>query len=132
MNHLLSTKLNIYIINTVTLLFVVLFFVIRTTTAWIIVRYDFQKKFQSGYLPAAIPAYIVAYCYTDFLDFSGLDTNLIRDIFLLEKNQTYFPNTRSMEGTILVMSFVLYSYVYFLSKVSFPQIQRLYELAKLE
>ena len=37
-----------------------------------------------------------------------------------------------MEGTILVMSFVLYPYVYFLSKVSFLSTPvSLYELAKL-
>ena len=115
-NHLLSTKLNIYIINTVTLLFGVGFcsLLLGLTTAWIIVRYDFffSKILEWALLlPAAIPAYIVAYCYTDFLDFSGPLQTFIRDIFLLEnKSEYYFPNIRSMGGTILVMSFVLYPY----------------------
>ena len=137
-NHLLSTKLNIYIINTITLLFGVGFcsLLLGLTTAWIIVRYDFlfSKILEWALLlPAAIPAYIVAYCYTDFLDFSGPLQTFIRDIFLLEnKSDYYFPNIRSMEGTILVMSFVLYPYVYFLSKVSFLSTPvSLYELAKL-
>jgi len=137
-NHLLSTKLNIYIINTITLLFGVGFcsLLLGLTTAWIIVRYDFlfSKILEWALLlPAAIPAYIVAYCYTDFLDFSGPVQTFIRDIFLLEnKSDYYFPNIRSMEGSILVMSFVLYPYVYFLSKVSFLSTPvSLYELAQL-
>ena len=137
-NHLLSTKLNIYIINTITLLFGVGFcsLLLGLTTAWVIVRYDFlfSKILEWALLlPAAIPAYIVAYCYTDFLDFSGPVQTFIRDIFLLEnKSDYYFPNIRSMEGSILVMSFVLYPYVYFLSKVSFLSTPvSLYELAQL-
>ena len=99
-------------------------------------RYDFffSKILEWALLlPAAIPAYIVAYCYTDFLDFSGPLQTFIRDIFLLEnKSDYYFPNIRSMEGSILVMSFVLYPYVYFLSKVSFLSTPvSLYELAQL-
>ena len=137
-NHLISTKLNIYIINTITLLFGVGFcsLLLGLTTAWIIVRYDFffSKILEWALLlPAAIPAYIVAYCYTDFLDFSGPVQTFIRDIFLMEnKSDYYFPNIRSMEGSILVMSFVLYPYVYFLSKVSFLSTPvSLYELAQL-
>ena len=137
-NHLFSTKLSLYVINTIILLFGVGFcsLVLGLTTAWIIARYDF---FLSNILewalllPVAIPAYIVAYCYTDFLDFSGPLQSLIRDIFLLDnKSSYYFPNVRSMEGTIIVMSFVLYPYVYFLSKVSFISTPvSLYELAQL-
>ena len=41
------------------------------SSAWVISRYDFAGRAMLEWmllLPAAIPAYIIAYCYTDFLN----------------------------------------------------------------
>ena len=136
--HLISTKLGLYILNTLILLFgvgiVSLFFGI--STAWIIARYNFpfSKIFEWALiLPLAIPAYIVAYCYTDFLDYSGFVQTAIRDIFKFRSsNEYFFPEIRSMGGAIFVMSFVLYPYIYLISKLSFLSTPiSLYELATI-
>ncbi len=136
--HLISTKLSIYIFNTLILLFgvgiVSLFFGI--STAWIIASYNFpfSKIFEWALiLPLAIPAYIVAYCYTDLLDYSGFIQTFIRDIFKFKSSSEYFfPEIRSMGGAIFVMSFVLYPYIYLISKLSFLSTPiSLYELAAI-
>ncbi len=136
--HLISTKLGLYILNTLILLFGVgvtsIFFGI--STAWIIARYNFpfSKIFEWALiLPLAIPAYIVAYCYTDFLDYSGFLQTYLRTIFEFNSSHDYFfPEIRSMGGAIFVMSFVLYPYIYLLSKLSFLSTPiSLYELATI-
>ena len=106
------------------------------STAWIIARYNFpfSKIFEWALiLPLAIPAYIVAYCYTDLLDYSGFIQTLIRDIFKFKSSSEYFfPEIRSMGGAIFVMSFVLYPYIYLISKLSFLSTPiSLYELAAI-
>ncbi len=136
--HLISTKLYFYISNTLILLFGVGFLslVIGLSTAWIIARYDFHFKTIIEWallLPAAIPSYIIAYCYTDFLDYSGPIQTFLRDLFLFKSSSEYFfPEIRSMGGAIFVISFVLYPYIYFISKLAFTSTPiSLYELAKL-
>ena len=84
-------------------------------------------------LPLAIPAYIVAYCYTDFLEYGGPIQTLLRNTFSFQSSKDYFfPEIRSMGGAIFVMSFVLYPYIYLISKISFLSTPiSLYELAKI-
>ena len=93
------------------------------TTAWIVTRYNFfGKKFFEWMLllPAAVPAYIIAYTYTDFFEYAGPLQSLLRDIFGWTSSKDYwFPNVRSMGGAILVMSSVLYPYVYLMTRASF-------------
>ena len=137
-SHLVSTKLGLYTWNTITLLFGVgltsLF--IGLTSAWIIANYNFpfSKILEWALiLPLAIPPYIVAYSYTDFLEYSGFIQTFIRDIFLFKTSKEYyFPEIRSMGGAIFVMSFVLYPYIYLISKLAFLSTPiSLYELAKM-
>ena len=136
--HLISTKLNLYIFNTLFLLFGVgltsLFF--GVSTAWIITKYNFplSKTFEWALiLPLAIPAYIVAYCYTDFFEYSGFLQTFIRNIFQYNSSKDYFfPEIRSMGGAIFVMSFVLYPYIFLITKIAFVSTPiTLYELAKI-
>jgi iron(III) transport system permease protein len=63
-------------------------------------------------LPMAMPAYVVAYAYTDFLQYSGPLQNLIRHSFALEGR--VFPEIRSLGGAIFVFTLALYPYVYLL------------------
>ncbi len=74
--HLFSTVLPRYLTNTIILMFGVggLSLVFGVTTAWIVTRYNFfGKKFFEWMLllPAAVPAYIIAYTYTDFFEYAG-------------------------------------------------------------
>ncbi len=123
--HLFSTVLPRYLINTLILMFGVgiLSLLFGVTTAWVVTRYNFfGKKFFEWMLllPAAVPAYIIAYTYTDFFEYAGPLQGLLRDLFGWTTTRDYwFPNIRSMGGAILVMSSVLYPYVYLMTRASF-------------
>ena len=84
-------------------------------------------------LPAACPAYLVAYAYTDFFEYAGPVQSLLRNFFGWQNAQHYwFPEIRSLGGAILVMSFVLYPYVYVLARTSFLRSpSSFYEIGKL-
>ncbi len=71
-------------------------------------------------LPLAVPAYVIAYLYTDLLEFAGPVQTGLRGIFGWELAKDYwFPNIRSMGGAISLMGLVLYPYVYLLARTSF-------------
>jgi iron(III) transport system permease protein len=70
-------------------------------------------------LPLAVPAYVVAYAYTDVLQVAGPVQGLIRDTFELRFGQYWFPEIRSIEGAIVIFSAVLYPYVYLLARAAF-------------
>jgi len=65
-------------------------------------------------LPLAIPAYVVAYAYTDFLQFSGPLQTALRHTLGLEGR--VFPEIRSLGGAAWVFIFALYPYVYLLAR----------------
>ena len=70
-------------------------------------------------LPLAMPAYVVAYAYTDFLQFSGPAQTGLRDLFGLQGR--VLPEVRSLGGAILVFIFVLYPYVYLLARTALTE-----------
>lgn len=70
-------------------------------------------------LPLAAPAYVIAYVYTDFLDFAGPVQSLLRDSFGWSGGDYYFPPLRSLGGAMLVLTLVLYPYVYLLARAAF-------------
>src|SRR6056300_212395 len=123
--HLIDTRLKFYLYNTFLLMFGVglTTLMLGVGLAWLICRYDFFMKNIIEWallLPLALPSYIIAYCYTDFLEYSGYLQTLIRNIFELNSpNEYFFPEIRSLGGAIFVISFVLYPYVYLITKVAF-------------
>ena len=136
--HLINTRLEFYLYNTFLLMFGVgvTTFIIGVGLAWLICRYDFFMKNIIEWallLPLALPSYIIAYCYTDFLEYSGYLQTLIRNIFELNSpNEYFFPEIRSLGGAIFVISFVLYPYVYLITKVAFKSTPAsLLELAEI-
>ena len=71
-------------------------------------------------LPLAVPTYIVAYAYVEFLDFTGPVQSAVRDLFGFHSARDYwFPEIRSLPGAIFVMTMVLYPYVYLTTRVLF-------------
>ena len=122
--HLFSTVLPRYIFNTLILMFGVgsLSLIFGVSTAWVITRYNFFGKNVLEWallLPAAVPTYIIAYTYTDIFEYAGPFQGMLRDFFGWENAQNYwFPNIRSMGGAILVMSAVLYPYIYLMTRAS--------------
>ena len=123
--HLFSTVLPRYVYNTVVLMIGVgaLSLIFGISTAWVVTRYNFFGKnfFEWALLlPAAVPAYIIAYTYTDFLEYAGPVQGFFREIFGWNSSSDYwFPEIRSMSGAIIVMSCVLYPYIYMMTRASF-------------
>lgn len=123
-SHLAETVLDDYVLNSLMLisgvsLGVILFGV---SSAWLITMTDFpgRKIFEwASILPFAIPAYLMAYIYTDFLDIAGPFQTMIRNLFGLSLGDYWFPNIRSIEGAVLIMSLAFYPYVYMLARSSF-------------
>jgi iron(III) transport system permease protein len=67
-------------------------------------------------LPLAMPAYVVAYAYTDFLQFSGPLQTALRSILGVEGR--VLPEIRGLGGAAWVFIFALYPYVYLLARTA--------------
>ncbi|MBU3003000.1 ABC transporter permease [Paraglaciecola arctica] len=124
--HLYSTVLADYIVNSLILAFGVglIVIVIGTVLAWCIARYEFTGRKQLQWLvllPMAMPAYIIAYTYTGLLDFAGPIQTLLRETFDWRYGDYYFPDIRSLSGAIVMLSLVLYPYVYMLARTAFSE-----------
>ncbi|MBB4268017.1 ABC transporter permease [Roseospira visakhapatnamensis] len=72
-------------------------------------------------LPLAVPAYVMAYVYYDLLAYAGPVQTWLRDLFGWGRDDYVFPDISSLYGAVLVMGFVLYPYVYLLSRAAFLQ-----------
>ncbi|MBA1445006.1 MAG: iron ABC transporter permease [Chromatiales bacterium] len=123
-SHLAETVLADYLSNSALLVLGVAFGVLLLgiPTAWVIAVYDFPgRRFfaWSLLLPLAIPAYIIAYTYTGLLDFAGPLQTGLRDSFGLEGGDYYFPEVRSLGGAVIMLSLVLYPYVFMMARSSF-------------
>ena len=70
-------------------------------------------------LPLAMPAYVTAYAYTDFLQFAGPLQTWMRASFGLEGR--LLPEVRSLGGAAWVFSFSLYPYVYLLARTALSE-----------
>lgn len=134
--HLADTVLADYVVNSLLLATGVgaICLVLGTGLAWIIVRYDFYGRSVMQWLvllPMAMPAYIIAYSYTGMLDFAGPLQTAIRSQFGWSYGDYWFPEIRSLTGSILMMSLVLYPYVYMLARTAFSdQAQSLREASR--
>lgn len=84
--------------------------------AWLVTHFDFPGRHLFEWalvLPLAIPTYLAAYTYVEFLDFTGPLQQLVRTIIGAETlNDYWFPNIRTDAGAAIVLSLVLYPYVY--------------------
>ena len=123
--HLLDSVLPNYILNSLILMTGVCLGVtlVGTCTAWLIANCRFPGQKVFGWmliLPLAMPAYVMAYVYTDFLEYSGPLQTALRLIFSWENSNDYwFPEIRSHGGAIVLLSLVLYPYVYALARAAF-------------
>ena len=120
-SHLAETVLTDYLVTTAALMLLtgLIAALLGVSTAWIVATKAFPGRAFFSWalvLPLAMPAYVIAYVYTDLLDYSApLQTNLrawLGDGFAL-------PPIRSLGGAALLMGFVLYPYVYLLARASF-------------
>lgn len=123
--NLLSTVLPRSALVTAELLFLVAALTgsIGVGCAWLIVEFDFPlRRFLSWalVLPVAIPTYIAAYAFVEFFNFAGPIQGIVRGVFGFASARDYwFPNIRSMGGAAIVMSLVLYPYIYLAARMAF-------------
>lgn len=123
--HLVDTVLTRYITNSLGLMGGVGLGVIGmgVATAWLVTLCEFWGRRQLEWLlllPLAIPAYLLAYTYTEFLEYYGPIQTGLRTVFGWESAGDYwFPNVRSLPGAVLMLALVLYPYVYLLVRVAF-------------
>ena len=84
--------------------------------AWLVTAFDFPLRRSLSIalvLPLAIPSYLAAYAFGEFLDFTGPIQTFYRGLFGYQSARDYvFPDIRSLGGAVLVMSAVLYPYVF--------------------
>jgi iron(III) transport system permease protein len=108
--HLMATALPRYIANTLLLLLAVSAGVMSmgVVSAWLVTWYRFPGRDVLQWalmLPLAMPAYVMAYAYTDWLQFT-------------------FPGVRSLWGAAAMLSLALYPYVYLVARTAFHEISR--------
>ena len=122
--HLFDTVLNDYLVNSLLLLLGVGtgVLLLGVPTAWLTSMCSFPGRRWLSWallLPLAIPAYIIAYTYTGLLDFAGPVQTWIRDLTGLGYGDYWFFEIRSLGGAIVMMSLVLYPYVYLMARAAF-------------
>ncbi len=98
--------------------------VIGTGTAWLVTmtRFPGRRVLEIALaLPLAFPAYVLAYAYTDFLDFPGWVQTTLREMTGWGPRDYWFPEIRSLPGAAMMLVLVLYPYVYLLARAAFLQ-----------
>ena len=90
---------------------------VGASTAAAVTLFEFpgRRSFEWALLlPLAMPAYVVAYAYTDFLQFGGPLQSQLRVWTGLQGRM--LPEVRSLGGAVWVFTFALYPYVYLLAR----------------
>lgn len=90
--------------------------------AWVVAMHRFHGRGVLEWallLPLAMPTYVIAYVYTDLLQFPGPVQTALRETFGWERGDYWFPDVRSLGGAIVVFSLVFYPYVYVLARAAF-------------
>jgi len=124
--HLAATSLPGYVANTLALVVLVGLGagVGGTATAWLVAhrRFPGSRLFEWALLlPLAMPAYVMAYAYTDFLQFAGPLQGFLRATFGWSRGDYWFPDVRTLGGAATMFVFSLYPYVYLLARTAFTE-----------
>ncbi len=127
--HLARTALGTYLLNTALLAVGVAAGVVSmgVLSAWLVTAYRFpgQRVLEWALvLPLAMPAYVMAYAYTDWLQFTGPVQGALRAATGWQAREYWFPEIRSLSGAALLLSFALYPYVYLLARTAFLDVSR--------
>ncbi|MEL6701630.1 MAG: ABC transporter permease subunit, partial [Pseudomonadota bacterium] len=96
--------------------------VIGCATAWLVVTTEFRGRRWleiALVIPLAFPAYVLAYAYTDILDHPGIVQTSLRALTGWGPRDYWFPEVRSLGGAAVMLTLVLYPYVYLLARAAF-------------
>jgi iron(III) transport system permease protein len=89
-----------------------------TLLAWLVVFYEFpgRRAFEWALvLPLALPAYVIGFVFLGIFDFAGPLQSSLRQVF---GPALRLPDLRSGWGVVVVMTLVLYPYVYTLARAA--------------
>ncbi len=122
--HLSTTVLPDYVRNSFLLMLGVGagVLVVGVGAAWLVTmcRFPGRRFFEWALLlPMAVPAYLLAYAYTDFLQYSGPLQSALRDLTGWSARDYWFPEVRSLGGAVIMLTLALYPYVYLLTRAAF-------------
>ncbi|MBI3325544.1 MAG: iron ABC transporter permease [Nitrospinae bacterium] len=122
-SHLWQTSLLELIWNTVTLAVGVGLgvLVLGTSLAWLVTMYRFPGHALYEWLlilPLAMPTYVIGFVFLAIFDYTGPVHSWLRSLW---GAKVWFPDIASYGGLILVMSLVLYPYVYLLARTAFQE-----------
>lgn len=95
---------------------------IGSSTAWLVVTTEFRGRRIleiALVLPLAFPAYVLAYAYTDILDHPGIVQTALRNVMGWGPRDYWFPEIRSLGGAAMMLTLVLYPYVYLMARTAF-------------
>lgn len=96
---------------------------IGTGSAWLVTAYDFPGRRSLTWmllLPLAVPTYIVAYAYLDIWHPLGPIQSTLRALLGIDSPRDFrLPDVRSLTGCVILLSFVLYPYVYLSTRAMF-------------
>jgi iron(III) transport system permease protein len=128
-SHLVETGLAGYALNSLVLLVLVAVGVILVGVgaAWLTALTEFPGRAWlevALLLPLALPSYVIAYAYTDFLQFTGPVQGGLRDLLVMDGAAWrtagwWFPEVRSLPGAAAMFVLVLYPYVYLPVRAAF-------------
>ncbi len=109
------------LVNTLTLILGVGFgtLVLGTTLAWLVTFHRFPGRAIFEWmliLPMAVPSYVMAFIALSIFAYTGPIQTALRASF---GANVWFPDLRSAPGVIIVMTLVLYPYVYLLARAAF-------------
>ena len=126
LGELASTVLPRMALTTVALALVVLAVVlpVGVGAAWLVAAFDFPgRRILSALLvlPLAMPAFVMAFAYTDFFDTSGPFQRALREATGWQVREYWFPDVRSLPFGGLFLGLALYPYVYAMARAAFAE-----------
>lgn len=125
-SHLLDTVLPTYALTSALLVGAVVLMVllVGVGAAWMVAAWEFPGRRLlevALILPLAMPAFVMAYAYTDALDTSGVVQEGLRAWTGWGVGEYWFPQVRSLPGAALFLALALYPYVYMLARNAFAE-----------
>lgn len=124
--HLRATVLAAYIANSLLLVagVVAVSTLMGVGLAWLVTMHEFPGRRLFEYaliLPLAMPAYILAYAWTDLLQVTGPVQQTLREATGWTIRDYWFPEIRSLGGAIFVLSLALFPYLYLIARAAFGE-----------
>ncbi len=123
-SHLVATVLPLYLRNSLLLVLLTIGFAsaIGVGAGWLIAGFDFRGRGALQWalmLPMTMPGYVIAYVYYDRLAFAGPVQTTLREVFGWGRGDYWFPQIASLPGAAVLLSLVLYPYIYLLTRAAF-------------